>query len=300
MRRIALAALVAVSIAVPFGSLPAYAGPLSGRIVYTDAFGGTGVYKLSPDGTERQHLVDVGGDAGYVYHPKWFRDGSAVSFVVETSVRSTRLDAVDPDGSNRRVLLGRAKLPMGWKQILTYDWSPDGTQLVLCLFSKGSDRQRLYVSTPDGSSMDRIAGNACSPDWSSQDRIAAIRGTRLIELDPDGGNVVTIATGMQSADPAWSPNGRKIVFMCGGFTHADICVSNADGTMLKNLTNSDRTDWSPDWSPDGSRIVWAPATKNTKYQYGDLWRMRSDGSAKTRLTNTPGRDDYEPDWTAVG
>jgi TolB protein len=298
MRRITLAMLVVLSIAAPFGSPPAYAGPLSGRIVYSDIFGGTGLYTISPDGTGRTHLVD---DVG-VYRPKWLSDGSAVSFIAETGPQSgsTRLDAVDPDGSNRRVMLGRAKLPTGWKWISTYDWSPDGTELVLCLLETGTNqfRQRLYVSTPDGSSMDLILRNACSPDWSSLDRIAAIRGTRLLELDADGGNPVRIATGMQSADPAWSPNGEKIALMCGAFSHADICVIHADATKVKNLTSSDRTDWSPSWSPDGSRIVWAPST-NTSHQFGDLWRMRSDGSGKTQLTDTGQLDEYEPEWIAV-
>jgi Tol biopolymer transport system component len=296
MRRIALATLVVVSIAAPFGAPPASAGPLSGRIVYSDIFGSTGLYTISPEGTGRTHLVD---DVG-VYRPKWFPDGSAVSFIAETGAKccSSRLDAVDPDGSNRRVMLGRPKLPTGWKWISAYDWSPDGTQLVLCLLDENAG-QRLYVASPNGSSMQRILGNACSPDWSSQGRIAAIRGgRRLVELDPDGANLVTIATGMQSADPAWSPDGAKIVLMCGGYAHADVCVINADGTKLKNLTRSDRVDWSPSWSPDGSRIVWAPET-NTSHRFADLWRMRSDGGGKTRLTDTGRLDEYEPDWIAV-
>jgi Tol biopolymer transport system component len=295
MRRIALAVLVVLSISAPFGSPPAYAGPLSGRIVYSDIFGGTGLYTISPEGTGRAHIVDEVG----VYRPKWFPDGSAVSFITETGAKccSSRLDAVDADGSSRRVMLARAKLPTGWKWISSYDWSPDGTQLILCLLERASLRERLYVSTPDGSSMDLILRNACSPDWSSEGRIAAIRGTRLVELDAGGGNVVRIATGMQSADPAWSPDGGSIALMCGSYSHADICVINADGTKLKNLTRSRRVDWSPSWSPDGSRIVWAPST-NTSHRFGDLWRMRSDGSAKTRLTDTGRLDEYEPEWFA--
>lgn len=172
-------------------------------------------------------------------------------------------------------------------------------QLVLCLADDAHfTHQRLYVSDPDGSSMDLVLTNACSPDWSSQDRILALRGRKLLELDPDGGNLVTIEMRTQTADPVWSPDGSTIAFMCGRYVHVDICVMNADGSDIVNLTESARADWSPSWSPDGSRLVWAPSM-NTKYQFGDLWRMRADGSGKTRLTRTPQIDEFEPDWTAV-
>ena len=74
------------------------------------------------------------------------------------------------------------------------------------------------------------------------------------------------------ADPAWSPDGRKIAFMSNREGDDDIFVVNADGSGLRNLTRSqghDRTriwkgrehkriSWSsPDeqWSPDGRKIV---------------------------------------------
>jgi TolB protein len=296
MRRIALVALVVLSIAAPFGSPVASAVPLSGRIVFVDAFGGTGIYTISPDGTGRTKLIEGTG----AYAPKWLPDGSGVSFISQRRPRCcpSRLEAVDRDGSNRRVLLGRPKLPTGWKRIGGYDWSPDGSQLVLCLQAPKASDERLYVSPLNGSSMHLIRRHACQPDWSSQDRIAAVHGLRLIELDPDGSNFVRIDTGRQSADPSWSPDGTKIAFMCGSYVHADICVMNADGTEMKDLTNSDRTDWSPAWSPDGSRIVWAADT-NTKYEFANLWRMRPDGSAKTRLTKTGALDEYAPDWRAA-
>lgn len=291
-----LATMGLVAGMIAMTDLPAYAVPLAGRIVYSDIFGGSGLYSIAPDGTGRTHLVDE-----FVYRPKWHPDGSGVSFIVEIGPRrsrGSRLDIVDADGSNRRVMLGLANLPTGWKTIETYDWSPDGTQLVLCLVDDDFSRRRLYVSSPDGSAMDLVLTNACSADWSSQDRILALRGRKLLELDPDGGNLVTIETRMPISDPVWSPDGSRIVFMCGPYNHVDICVMNADGADLVNLTESARLDWSPSWSPDGSRLVWAPST-NTKYQFSDLWRMRADGSAKTRLTRTRRIEEYEPDWSAV-
>jgi hypothetical protein len=95
--------------------------------------------------------------------------------------------------------------------------------------------------------MDPVLTNACSPDWSSQDRVLALRGRKLLEFDPDGGSLVTIQMKTQIAHPVWFPDGSKIAFMCGPYVHVDICVMNADGADLMNLTASARVDWSPSW-----------------------------------------------------
>jgi Tol biopolymer transport system component len=59
-------------------------------------------------------------------------------------------------------------------------------------------------------------------------------------------------------DPAWSPDGRRIVYRDSrrGINENDeIFVMNADGTDGKNLTRDPANDWGPDWSPDGGSIV---------------------------------------------
>jgi TolB protein len=275
----------------------ARAGPLEGRIVYTDVYGGSGLYTLAPDGTDRSHLV-----SDDVSRPRWLPDGSGVSFIVDffgASVTS-RLETVDPTGADRKILLRRAELPTHFKIISTYDWSTDGTQLALCLlrFTDQGVAVRTYVSTPDGSTMLLVIKDACGEDWGSQDRILAYSGSKLFAVDPDGGNVDRIRTGVKTWDAQWSPDGTKLVFMCGPQAAADVCVADGDGSHLHNLTNSARADWSPSWSPDGSRIVWTPGNRATGY--GDLWRMLPDGSGKTRVTESPDIDEYDPDWTALG
>ena len=292
MRRLALALVFGTLASLMAPASQAAAKPLDGRIVYSDIYGGSGIYSISPDGTGRMHLVTGSG----VYRPQWFPDGTGISFISEVGPkgRRSRLEAIDIDGSNRRVLIGASQFPDGYSSIFSYSWAPDGLQLVLGLNGDGS---AIFLSNPGGTSMTEILPNAYSPDWSSLDRIVATRNGRLITFDPDGGNLVRLASGTGSLNPSWSPDGGRIAFMCGRITHADVCLVNADGMGLVNLTDSKEVDWSPAWSPDGSRIIWALSREVSSF--ANLRRMRADGSATTRITTTKRIDEYEPDWIVL-
>jgi Tol biopolymer transport system component len=271
---------------------PAGAKPLDGRIVY-EAFR-SGIYTIDPDGTHRTHLVK--GD--YVYTSRWLPDGSGVSFIhmVDANLRKTRIEAVDVNGTNRHGLIGAGALPGNNKEIYNYAWSPDGSQIALQMW--GALYGSVFVANADGSSMTRLkVGQVYDPAWSSLDRIVATRNSgRLITFDPDGGNRVRV-TGALGRAPAWSPDGTEIAFRCGNFRHMDVCTVNADGSGLVNLTNSPQVDWFSAWSPDGSRIVWSISKK--PLSPSNLWRMKTDGSGKTRITATRRIDENNPDWTVL-
>jgi Tol biopolymer transport system component len=268
----------------------------AGRIVWQDAYGGTGLYTTTDDAGDRMHLTDDGFD------PHWLPDGSGISFVLNTGPRGgrSRLVRVDPDGTGRVVLIDPTEIPSGWV-LSGHSWSPDASRLVVGLASVPGGRRQLFAVEPDGSGMTRIAKDAGQPDWSSTGRIVAIRDDRLITLDPDGSDLERVRAGMQATDPRWSPDGSKLVFMCGATRSADVCTVNADGSGLLRLTRSDRTDWSPTWSPDGLRILWSPETNEYGeylFRYSDLFRMRADGTGVVRLTRTRAIDEFQPDWNA--
>src|SRR4029453_7691504 len=89
--------------------------------------------------------------------------------------------------------------------------------------------------------------------------------------------------------PAWSPDGKRIVFCCrrGDRRDLDICVMNADGSGEIKLTNNPLPDLTPSWSPDGKRIVFH-RPKAAGQGMWDLWTVNADGTGETRLTNAPG------------
>ena len=290
MRRASIL-LVLASVLAVVPSHGSSAAP-AGRLVYSDIFGHSGLYTSAPDGSGRAHIVDAP-----VYRPRWSPDGAAIAFIDSQQKKADRIDGVDPDGSNRRVLVSRTRLPAAWNRIGTFAWSPDGTQLAVC----GSDRtyahSRTYLVDLNDSTVTLVAKRACVEDWSTTGPLLVQRASNLVVMQSDGTVVQRVIHGMNAHDAEFSPDATKVAFMCGDYTHADICVIGADGTGLVNLTSSRHTDWSPTWSPDGSWIVWARSGLHGN-GYGNLWRMRADGGHKTQLTDTKNVDEYEPDWTA--
>ena len=55
--------------------------------------------------------------------------------------------------------------------------------------------------------------------------------------------------------PAWSPDGRTIVFVSWRDGNGEVYAMDADSSGPRNLTQHPATDVRPAWSPDGRRIA---------------------------------------------
>jgi Tol biopolymer transport system component/outer membrane protein OmpA-like peptidoglycan-associated protein len=105
---------------------------------------------------------------------------------------------------------------------------------------------------------------------------------------------VTVGSGMD-IDPAWSPDGSRIAFQSDRDGDPDVYVMNADGSDVRQLTNSPGFDGAPSWSPDGTRIAFASERTGNS----DVFVMGADGSGQTPITQTPGFDS-RPAWSPDG
>ncbi len=103
-------------------------------------------------------------------------------------------------------------------------------------------------------------------------------------------------------DPAWSPDGRQIVFASTRddslVGNVEIYVMNADGSGQTRLTNNPAGDLVPAWSPNGRQIAF------DSYRDGniEIYVMNVDGSGQTRLTNNPAAETgsaWSPDGTQI-
>src|SRR5437867_3375964 len=74
--------------------------------------------------------------------------------------------------------------------------------------------------------------------------------------------------------PAWSPDGKQIVFTGYDGGLSDLFVVDADGSDLRRLTNDKYADLQPAWSPDGKTIAFAtdrgPGTDFGQLRFGNM------------------------------
>jgi dipeptidyl aminopeptidase/acylaminoacyl peptidase len=98
--------------------------------------------------------------------------------------------------------------------------------------------------------------------------------------------------------PAWSPDGKQIVFVSDLAGRTNLWKVNASGGWPIQLTQSDERQYSPVWSPDGKWIVYEQ--DHAGDELWDLYAIPSDGGEIINLTNTPAIREQDPHWSHDG
>ena len=95
--------------------------------------------------------------------------------------------------------------------------------------------------------------------------------------------------------PAWSRDGRTIVFVSWRDGNGEVYAMNADSSEPRNLTQHPAKDFRPAWSPGGRRIAFVSQRDGNR----EVYVMNADGSGKRNLTRDRARDD-DPTWSPDG
>lgn len=301
MRRLLLFASFVLMVAPVAGATPP---GVNGRIAFLRlAFQNSpltgGLWVTAPGGGEAVRVTRPPGDT-VDSNPDWSPDGRRIVFTRGPAVGAYSIWTVGANGRGLRRISPPCprggEIPACAADDSWPVWSPDGTHLA---FS-------------------RLAG-ALRPKGATINTATAIYKDELVITDADGAHARRLVwLGPWRGDPqspAWSPDGKRIVFI-GKFmtskTNGTGCecrslwTVNADGTGLHQiLAPGRRPGGRPDWSPDGKTILFRTHPGDDPSGYGaNLYTIHPDGSHLRQLTHYTGGErvlegSYSPDGREI-
>ena len=104
----------------------------------------------------------------------------------------------------------------------------------------------------------------------------------LYTLPIAGGQATRITSGQAyDMQPAFSPDGKKLVFISDRNGSENVWVANADGTKPRAITSTERENYmSPVWAPDGEYVIAAKGPQ--------LWIYHEAGGSGVQMTGVAG------------
>lgn len=224
------------------------------------------IYVMNADGTNRTEITSLTTSAYTTWRPfSWSPNGRKIAFHDSTGHHWTGLDifVVRTDGT------GRQNLTADHEHLdITPTWSPDGSKILFSRYDLygGYGGTMLHTIGADGGDPTPLANgfadgwNEDFPDWSpAANKIVYSVNiwdfhNDLYIANPDGTGrqfFHQCSTDWFALAPRFSPNGKTVVFECWQSYPSNLSTQifsrNADGTELRQLTNTTGHNSSPSW-----------------------------------------------------
>jgi len=221
--------------------------PDTRSIAYTSYRRGGGQIFISNIFQGTLEEVTKGVNVGENWLPAWSPDGTKLAFST-TRDGNPEIYVVNRDGSGLRRLTNNPSID------ITPTWSPSGTQIAFT--SDRSGTPQIYVVDADGLNLSKKTSESyCDrPTWSpapfNEIAFASRSGPgfdiKVLDLSTGVTKALTFGEGTNES-PAFSPNGRHIVFTSTRSGKAQVFTMARDGKNVRQITKTGNNE-KPDWS----------------------------------------------------
>ena len=249
------------------------------------------IYVMKADGSDQRRLSR---NPGIDMDPLWSPAGDRIAYTSQDDRGLGRIIVVGPDGSGARPVTDGT---LGDE--LSPSWSPDGRTLAFAV-RKGNSAE-VWTAPASGGAPKRLTDTAKAaaefPVWSPDGRrIAYLVRTRstseIWSMNADGSERKALTNSARGRNIAasWSPDGRRILFASDRVdgNRMNVYLMNADGSDVRNRSNSPHEDTHPVWSADGRSVLF------TRMQGGNtlIFRVAADGGAPAVVTANGRYDEW--------
>jgi TolB protein len=231
---------------------------------------------MDADGKNVKQLTKGWGEL----QPAWSPDGKRIAFFAKG-----RVCVMDADGANVKELTK--------EQLCTNPvWSPDGKKIAFMNSPPFTPKREVCVMDADGSNLVKLATiDPCDRPFAwapDSKRLALFDGPNLSLVNPDGTNrqpLYSLAKSHLGIDPAWSPDGAKIVCasLVPGEPSAEVWTVEVKEGRATQLTNLGGTNILPRWSPDGKMLAFLHMVRGGKVKTSSVYVMDADGKQQTEI-----------------
>ena len=204
--------------------------------------------------------------------PKWSPDGKEIAFLADRD-GETKIWTIAKDGGEAAILFESEYA------ITDFDWSPDGTRLLLRMRKKAdeltveSDADIHIITT----SLYKANGTGILPPSRTHLWVYEIANKTIQQL--------TWSTRWNAGPASFSPDGNLILFTAnmdgdeyeGGF-NMDLYTIPSDSGMVQKLTRTGARASSPVWSNDGSMIAFTQS--EGRYQPTYIYTIDTESGEK--------------------
>jgi dipeptidyl aminopeptidase/acylaminoacyl peptidase len=242
------------------------------------------VWILSVDGTAAPRRLSAEGFAST--SPRWSPNGHTLAIL---SARNSDSPAAEKPKMQIYLLpiasggegMALTKLKNG---VESYQWSPDGTRIVVVSASGPTDGIAAADRKSDVRHYTHMQYKFNDTGWDND------RRQHLWMVNVPGGEAKQITDGQNwnDTDPQWSPDATRIAFVSDrtgklydDSHNSDVWVIPAAGGTPGKISDHAFEDENPRWSPDGKQILFTG--KTAYHQFPKLYVADSSGGATSVL-----------------